>query len=47
MRVLRYLRNLFNYDYQRQKEIMAYLSKSVDLVDLEHRQKKLARKRIY
>ncbi len=47
MRVLRYLRNLFNYDYQRQKEITSYLSKSVDLVDLEYRQKKLARKGIY
>ena len=47
VRVLRYLRNLFNYDYQRQKQITAYLSKSVDLVDLERRQKKLARKRIY
>jgi hypothetical protein len=47
VRVLRYLRNLFNYNYQRQKEVTAYLSRSVDLVDLEYRQKKLARKRIY
>tara|TARA_B100000212_G_C27301075_1_gene501523 strand:+ start:96 stop:239 length:144 start_codon:yes stop_codon:yes gene_type:complete len=47
MKILEYLKNIFNYSHHRQKAVEQYLSDSLDLVDLENRQKQLARKGIY
>ena len=45
--ILRKIRLFFDYQHQRQKAIEAYLGKAQDLVDLEMRQKDLARQGIY
>ena len=47
MKILNYLKNIFNYTHHRQKAVEAYLANSLDLADLENRQKELARKGIY
>tara|TARA_B100000212_G_scaffold194531_1_gene146735 strand:- start:787 stop:930 length:144 start_codon:yes stop_codon:yes gene_type:complete len=47
MKILDYLKNIFNYTHHRQKAVEEYLANSLDLVDLENRQKELARKGIY